>query len=73
MTERVAQTPAADVHLGDPAVPGSEEPIGFSMSGSQDEYWKHKHLTVDVVEGRGSGFSVEAPEGMRFLIRSRLL
>ena len=30
------------------------------------------HLTVDVVEGRGSGFSVEAPEGVRFLIRSRL-
>lgn len=23
--------------------------------------------------GRGSGFSVEAPEGVRFLIRSRLL
>jgi uncharacterized protein (DUF779 family) len=31
------------------------------------------HLTVDVVPGRGSGFSVEAPEGLRFLIRSRLL
>ena len=28
---------------------------------------------VDVVEGRGSGFSVEAPEGVRFLIRSRLM
>jgi len=25
-----------------------------------------------VVPGRGSGFSVEAPEGVRFLIRSRL-
>jgi uncharacterized protein (DUF779 family) len=25
------------------------------------------------VKGRGSGFSVEAPEGVRFLIRSRLL
>jgi uncharacterized protein (DUF779 family) len=25
------------------------------------------------VFGRGSGFSVEAPEGVRFLIRSRLL
>jgi hypothetical protein len=28
---------------------------------------------VDVVPGRGSGFSLEAPEGVRFLIRSRLL
>jgi uncharacterized protein (DUF779 family) len=42
------------------------------MSGSQFEYWKHTHLTVDIVPGRGSGFSVEAPEGFRFLIRSRL-
>jgi uncharacterized protein (DUF779 family) len=25
------------------------------------------------VPGRGAGFSVEAPEGVRFLIRSRLL
>ena len=31
------------------------------------------HLTIDVVPGRGSGFSLEAPEGVRFLIRSRLL
>ena len=44
----------------------------FYMSGPQFEYWKHTHLTVDVVPGRGSGFSVEAPEGVRFLIRSRL-
>jgi uncharacterized protein (DUF779 family) len=46
--------------------------IGFWMSREQFEYWKHTHLTVDVVPGRGSGFSVEAPEGKRFLIRSRI-
>ncbi|MEU4316823.1 DUF779 domain-containing protein [Nocardia sp. NPDC024068] len=45
----------------------------FWMSADQYEYWKHTHLTVDVVPGRGSGFSLEAPEGVRFLIRSRLL
>jgi uncharacterized protein len=44
----------------------------FYISGPQFEYWQHTHLTVDVVKGRGSGFSVEAPEGVRFLIRSRL-
>jgi uncharacterized protein (DUF779 family) len=66
-------TSAADVHLADLAVDGVEEPIGFWMSVAQYEYWKHTHLTVDVVPGRGSGFSVEAPEGVRFLIRSRLL
>ncbi|MEV6280702.1 DUF779 domain-containing protein [Nocardia sp. NPDC051832] len=45
----------------------------FWMSGDQYQLWKHTHLTVDVVEGRGGGFSLEAPEGVRFIIRSRLL
>lgn len=44
----------------------------FYISGPQFEYWQHTHLLVDVVKGRGSGFSVEAPEGVRFLIRSRV-
>ncbi|MBF4999913.1 DUF779 domain-containing protein [Nocardia sp. BSTN01] len=50
---------------------GADTP--FWMSADQYEYWKHTYLTVDVVPGRGSGFSLEAPEGVRFLIRSRLL
>ena len=62
----------ADVRLGDLQVEGLDV-IPFWMSVSQYEYWKHTHLTVDVVRGRGSGFSVEAPEGVRFLIRSRLM
>ncbi|NNM47225.1 DUF779 domain-containing protein [Knoellia koreensis] len=62
-----------DVHLGSLAVDGLPEPVEFWMSAPQYEYWKHTHLTVDVVAGRGSGFSVEAPEGVRFLIRSRLM
>lgn len=61
-----------DVLLGELVVAGIQEPIGFWMSASQFEYWKHTHLTVDVVVGRGGGFSLEAPEGKRFLIRSRL-
>ena len=48
-------------------------PIEFWMSREQFQYWSHTHLTIDVVPGRGSGFSVEAPEGKRFLIRSRLM
>ncbi len=74
----------ADVHLGDLVVvpddgddPGAPGPDGFRvpvwMSRAQFEYWKHTHLTIDVVPGRGAGFSVEAPEGVRFIIRSRLL
>jgi uncharacterized protein (DUF779 family) len=55
--------------------PLSEPPqeIDFWMSAEQFEYWKHTFLTVDVVSGRGSGFSAEAPRGVRFLIRSRLM
>ena len=59
-----------DVHLGD--LPTARGTTPFYMSGPQYAYWKHTHLTVDVVPGRGSGFSVEAPRGVRFLIRSRL-
>ena len=61
----------ADVLLGVFDLDGDN--LEFWMSREQFEYWKHTHLTVDVVPGRGSGFSVEAPEGKRFLIRSRLL
>jgi hypothetical protein len=43
------------------------------MSRAQFGYWRHTHLTIDVVPGRGAGFSVEAPHGVRFLLRSRLL
>ena len=44
----------------------------FYIGGEQYEYWKHTQLTIDVVPGRGSGFSLESPEGVRFLTRSRL-
>jgi uncharacterized protein (DUF779 family) len=44
----------------------------FYMSASQFEYWKHTQLIIDVVPGRGGMFSLEGPEGLRFLTRSRL-
>jgi len=65
-------TGPGDVLLGDLDV-GLDDPIEMYMSASQFEYWKYTHLTVDVVPGRGAGFSVEGPTGMRFLIRSRML
>lgn len=66
------RTGASDVLLQSLSVAGINKPIDFWMSASQFEYWKHTHLTVDVVDGRGGGFSLETPEGKRFLIRSRL-
>jgi uncharacterized protein (DUF779 family) len=67
------RTGGSDVLLAELAVSGIDQPITFWMSASQYDLWRHTHLTVDVVPGRGSGFSLEAPEGVRFLIRSRLL
>jgi uncharacterized protein (DUF779 family) len=44
----------------------------FYIGGAQFEYWRHTHLIIDVVPGRGGMFSLEGPEGVRFLTRSRL-
>lgn len=57
---------AQDVYMGE--IGGQP----FYMGVSQFEYWQHTHLIIDVVPGRGSGFSVESPEGVRFLTRSRV-
>ncbi len=65
-------TGQGDVRLGELDV-GLAEPVEVFMSASQFEYWKYTHLTIDVVPGRGAGFSVEGPTGMRFLTRSRML
>ncbi|CAN5411580.1 hypothetical protein BH10ACT1_BH10ACT1_31210 [soil metagenome] len=62
----------ADVRLGQVPVEGVERPVDFWMSAAQFDYWRHTHLTVDVVDGRGGGFSLESPEGKRFLIRSEV-
>ena len=62
----------SDVLLGELLVTGIEQPIKVWISLEQFEYWKHTHITIDVVPGRGGGFSLESPEGMRFIIRSRL-
>ncbi|WP_030677603.1 DUF779 domain-containing protein [Streptomyces rimosus] len=66
------RTGASDVLLGRLSVDGVAEAVDFWMSADQFARWRHTHLTVDVVPGRGGGFSLEAPEGVRFLIRSRL-
>jgi uncharacterized protein (DUF779 family) len=63
---------------GDFKIGGSDIKIGtiadceFFMSKDQYEYWKHTHLTIDVIPGRGSSFSLEIPLGFRFIVQSRL-
>lgn len=56
----------SDVCLGE--IEGCE----FWMNKDQFEYWKYTHLTVHVVKGMGSSFSLEIPMGFRFLTQSRM-
>jgi len=60
------RTGPSDVLLG--AIAGCP----FYIGAAQFEYWAHTQLIIDVVPGRGGGFSAEAPEGVRFLTRSRV-
>lgn len=60
------RTGRADVYLGDIAA------CRFFIGAAQFDYWAHTQLIIDVVPGRGSGFSLEAPEGVRFITRSRV-
>src|ERR1700687_1348655 len=58
------RTGGSDVRLG--AIGN----VPFYMGAAQFEYWRHTQLIIDVVPGRGGGFSLEAPEGVRCLTRS---
>jgi uncharacterized protein (DUF779 family) len=66
-------TGSSDVLLGSLEIKGMAERLPVWMSVAQFGYWSHTHLTIDVIPGRGAGFSLEAPLGVRFLTRSRLL
>jgi uncharacterized protein (DUF779 family) len=65
--------PAGDFRVGPQDVLlGEIAGCKFYIGAAQFEYWQHTQLVIDVVPGRGSGFSVEAPDGVRFLTRSRV-
>jgi uncharacterized protein len=52
-------------------IPENGDAVAVWISGPQFDLWKHTQLVIDVVPGRGSGFSLETPEGLRFLSRGR--
>ena len=56
----------ADVLLG---TIGTAE---FHIGAEQYKLWEHTQLIIDVVQGRGASFSLEIPEGIRFLTRGRM-
>jgi uncharacterized protein (DUF779 family) len=57
---------AADVLLG------TIEDCPFYVGQAQYAYWAWCELTVDVTPAGGDSFSLEAAEGIRFIVRSRL-
>jgi uncharacterized protein (DUF779 family) len=68
--------PAGDFLVGDRDILLGVLDVGDGVpvwiSGPQFEAWQHTQLIIDVVPGRGGGFSLESPEGMRFLSRGRV-
>ena len=64
--------------LGEFKVGGQDVLVGeigecpFYMGKAQYELWQHTDLMIDVVEGRGASFSLEIPEGKRFIVRSEV-
>jgi uncharacterized protein (DUF779 family) len=44
----------------------------FYMASDQFKYYENMHICIDVVEGRGSSFSLEIPLGVRFMAVSTL-
>ncbi|WP_051093386.1 DUF779 domain-containing protein [Sphingobium indicum] len=42
------------------------------IGAAQFDYWRHTQVTIDMVPGRGAGMSLESPEGVRFIVRSRI-
>ena len=44
----------------------------FHIAAEQYKLWGHTQLIIDVVNGRGASFSLEIPEGIRFLTRGRM-
>ena len=65
--------PAGEFRVGAQDVRrGTVDGAAFYIGAAQFEVWRHTQLIIDVVPGRGGGFSLEAPEGVRFLTRSRV-
>lgn len=58
---------AQDVLLGHVA---GDVPVWIGAA--QFDYWRHTQVTIDMVPGRGAGISLESPEGVRFIVRSRI-
>lgn len=63
----------SDFRVGPRDVPlGMVLDCPFYVGPSQFAYWANCQIILDTTSGGGDSFSVEAPEGLRFAVRSRL-
>jgi hypothetical protein len=46
--------------------------VPLYMMSSEVDYWRGSPMTLDAVQGRAAGFSLEAPEGMHFTLRKKV-
>ncbi len=44
----------------------------FCMSDDTFQWWRNTQVILDVIQARGGGFSLEAPDGVRFTAKARL-
>jgi len=51
---------------------GMVEGCPFYVGPAQFSYWANCQLTIDVTANGGDSFSLEAADGVRFIVRSRL-
>ena len=59
---RIPAPATSDVLLGHLGIPGIDPPITCGCRRPQFEYWKHTHLTIDVVPGRGAASRWRPPK-----------
>ncbi|WP_328856098.1 DUF779 domain-containing protein [Williamsia herbipolensis] len=56
-----------DVVVGEIALPSPLPPTQVWVSPERHELWHDAEIVLGVAAGRGSGFSLEAPDGIRFV------
>ncbi|MBP2297468.1 DUF779 domain-containing protein [Azospirillum picis] len=44
----------------------------FCMADDTFDWWRNSQVILDVIQARGGGFSLEAPDGVRFTAKARL-
>lgn len=50
---------------------GDIEGVPYYMHTTNETYWKHLQIVIDVMDGMGNSFSLESAENKSFIIRAK--